>query len=104
MRRLLSANVTNDSRWARTYASLLDDLRDLDEELLVLLGILAPYEHLHREFVALDLVEIFGYCLWSGLARSFVDSMANRGSAPFFWVVRMYRVSVVKSIRVVGNS
>ena len=93
----------NSSR-ASTHASLLDDLGDLDEELLVLFRILAAHQHLHGELVALNLVEVFCYRLWSGLARSLVRATSRGGSAPFFCVVRMYRVSGVKSIRVVGNS
>lgn len=93
-----------DSRLTVTHAGLLDDLGDLDKELLVLFGILAPNKHLHRELIALDLVEIFGYCLWSGLVCLLVCAMARGRGAPFFCVVRMYSVSGVKSIRVVGNS
>lgn len=93
-----------DSRWVVTHAGLLDDLGDLGKELLVLFRILAPHEHLHGELVALDLVEILGYCLWSGLGRLLVCAMSRLGSAPFFCVVRMYSVSVVNSISVVGNS
>lgn len=93
-----------DSRGTRTHASLLDDLSNFDEELLVFLRILAPHENLHREFVALDLVEVFRYYLWSGLASSLVRTLYRWQSAPFFGVVRMYRVSGVKSMRVVGNS
>lgn len=93
-----------DSKLIVTHAGLLDDLGDLDKELLVLFRILAPNKHLHRELIALDLVEIFGYCLRSGLVRLLVCAMSRGGGAPFFCVVRMYSVSGVNSIRVVGNS
>lgn len=43
-----------------THAGLLDGVCDLDEELLILLSVLATNEHLDRELVGLELVEIFG--------------------------------------------
>lgn len=70
-----------------TYARLLDDVGNFEKKLLAFLGILAPHEDLYREFVALDLVEILGYVLWSGLTRP--HSRIYWESAPFFWVVRM---------------
>jgi len=72
-----------DFRWLVTHAGLLDDLGDLDEELLVLFRVLAPHEHLHGELVALDLVEILGYCLWSGLGRLLGSRNVSLGKRTF---------------------
>lgn len=93
-----------NSQRSITHAGLLDDLRNLDKELLVLFRVFAPDKNLYGKLVALDLVEILGYCLWSDLERLLVCVMSRGESAPFFCVVRIYSVSGVKSISVVGNS
>lgn len=42
-----------------THASLLDDLGNLDEKLLILLGIFSTDKDLDWEPIRLDLVEVF---------------------------------------------
>lgn len=42
-----------------THASLLDDLGNLDEKLLILLGIFTTDKDLNWEPIRLDLVEVF---------------------------------------------
>lgn len=68
-----------------THACVLDGICNLDEELLVLCGILAPDKDLDGKSAALHLIEIFCYPTISRGRRDRVD----RRCAPFFWVVRI---------------
>ena len=47
--------------WDVTYARSLDGIRNFDEKLLVLGGVLPPHEDLNGVSAALHLVEVLGY-------------------------------------------
>jgi hypothetical protein len=86
-----------------THACCLDRICNLDEKFLVLGCVLASDEDFDRESAALDLVEVLR-CEVNGLVLLVSTGVSCGVDEPFFCVVRMYRVSSVKSIRVVGNS
>ena len=85
-----------------TYACGFDGVCNFEEQLLILGAILASYEDFDRESAAFDLVEVLGWELCQGWRNQRV--LFPIDNIPFFCVVRMYRVSSVKSISVVGNS
>lgn len=82
-----------------TYPRFFDFVRDLDKKLFIFLCILASDEDLDRETTALDLVEMFRCTMIRVEVIDFALVIA-----PFFAVVRIYKVSVVNSMSVVGNS
>lgn len=47
-----------------THAGLLDGVRNLDEKLLIVRGVLAAHEDLDGELIGLELVEVFGCRKW----------------------------------------
>lgn len=63
-----------------THASFLDLLRQSNEELLVLLGVLSSDKNLDSETSALDLVEMLRYTDVRYWQRSLYDSRSHLSS------------------------
>lgn len=84
-----------------THACFLNFVGDLHEQLLVLRGVFTADKDLDGESAAFELFEMFR-CIVISILPSFTQEGTR--NIPFLAVVRMYSLSIVKSISVVGNS
>lgn len=83
-----------------TYSGFIDLVGNRLPQLSILFCIFALGEDLDRESATLELFKVLSCVVLAEATRALLPGR----KIPFLGVVRMYSVSVVKSIRVVGNS